>query len=141
MGEVKVVDWFQETLRACIRTRRELLGLQRELAQRDSDVNAHMQKSLFAYLEKKLRESVSLSDREVEKLAVTLYPEYRNLLHELNKGEPTVIYARYHGYCEESTEAMRMLQPRIGTSYKVRLLPVVPNAIRGRPLNLRPVTV
>lgn len=90
-------------------------------------------------LEIALLKGLGEDETKVIKLATTVYPEYRNLLHTLNRGERGDIYERYHGYCEQSPNAIASLYPRINTTSPVRLLPVIPNAIKGMPFNPRPV--
>ena len=77
-------------------------------------------------LETTLLKGLNEDETQVKKLATTVYPAYRNILHKLNGGERGDIYERYHGYCEQS------ISP-------VKLLPIVPNAIRGLLFNPRPV--
>jgi len=90
-------------------------------------------------LETTLLNGLSEDETQVRKLATTAYPAYRNILQTLNRAERGDIFERYHGYCEQSREAIASLSPKPLTNYPIKLLPIIPNAIRGLPFNPRPV--
>jgi len=90
-------------------------------------------------LETTLLNGLNEDETKIRKLATTVYPAYRNLLHNLNKGERGDIFEGYHSYCEQSQKAMASLDLRIRTNYPIKLLPIIPNAVRGLPFNPRPV--
>ncbi len=99
---------------------------------KDKYLFGHLGDRELEHLQEVLSESIHKPRKVTRKLGTTVYPQYRVLLRELNRGEPQYIFNVYHGYCEESEEAMRILGKR-GTTYPIRLLPVIPNAIHGLP--------
>jgi hypothetical protein len=122
--------WSRETLAALKKTRAEILEYQRELAKMNSDLTPYFEKHYLGALEKELLDSINKPEKRVRLLATTVYPQYRNLLIKLNLGERQDIYARYHGYLQEDSEAMASLRERIETTCPIKLLPVNPKPVR-----------